>query len=388
MSNKWTIPTKEEQYFNWKTYLEHNLIVPGGLSIIVGDRNIGKTTGCFIDWIQRATTDEMIFYIRNTEKELKQYAKSFNSQYSNKYYMTASEIWTLERIDLYKKVKNEDGEVEEVFDKTEYRKKDVVGFCGALSGGDGWRSANFEKIKYIFSDEFNQIGNSLDFQKFITLWTSILRTKSEVFTVLMGNRDDASSDIIVELGIDILVPDNYKGDWVVPLLPESKEFKDKCFFIDLDDKRFTNNKKATIWKEIASTSITLQNYHNRGYKSYDNIDCKRLKNETMNKVDWLFSYDESNRDTIMIGKLQDLIVIHYLRPEEDFQAKRKYSDSLNTYTNKKYSKLLDDFDYFFYTIVNAAREHNIVYTSIAVKEDINSLLSDLAVMEDKKFFKL
>jgi len=30
--------------------------------------------------------------------------------------------------------------------------------------------------------------------------------------LLIGNRDDASSEIIVELGIDILVPEDYQGD--------------------------------------------------------------------------------------------------------------------------------------------------------------------------------
>lgn len=386
---KYTIPKEIEQFFNWKTYEKHNLVVPGGITIFVGGRNIGKTTGTFIDWIKQASNEEQIFYIRNTEKELKQYAKTFNTQFANQFYMTTTEIYKLEKVDLYKKVRVPGtNNYEEVYDKTEYRRGEVIGFCGALSGGDGWRSANFQNIKYIFSDEFNQIGNSLSFEKFMTLWTSIIRTKQNVYTILVGNRDDASSDIIVELGIDILVPEKHKGDWVVPLLPNSEKYHDKCYFVDIDDNRFQNNQEDTVWKELGKSSITLANYYDRGYKSYDNIDCKRLKKETMDRVQWLFTYAENEKQTLIVGKLEDIVIVHYLRPEEDYKAPKNYSDSLNTYTNKKYDNLFNDSDYFFYTIINGAREHNIIYTSIYVKADTNKILAKLAILKDIKNFKL
>ena len=251
----YTIPTKPRDFFTWEEYRDAGLIVPGGISIINGGRDIGKTTGGVVAFFRLANTEEMAFYVRNTLKEIEAYRKSFNAQFGTEFYMTNTEIWTVERVELLNK---KTGKIE-----IDYRKKDVIGFVASLNGTDGWRSANFNKIKYIIGDEYNQIGNSLNFEKFMTLWTSVLRTKNNVYTVLIGNRDDASSEIIVELGIDILVPEDYQGDWVVPLLPNDPDFKDKCYFIDLDDSRFNNNQVKTVWKALGRMSNKMCKYYDR-----------------------------------------------------------------------------------------------------------------------------
>lgn len=367
------------QYFSWEEYRDANLICPGGISIINGGRDIGKTTGSFIAWLKIANANEMIFYIRNTLKEIEAYRKSFNAQFGTKWYMTSTEIWTVEKIELLNKKTNKI--------EIDYRKKEVIGFVASLNGTDGWRSANFEKVKYIFSDEYNQIGNSLDFEKFMTLWTSVLRTKQEVYTLLIGNRDDASSEIIVELGIDIIVPENHEGDWIVPLIPNDDTFSEKCWFVDLDDSRFLNNQEKTVWKSLGRLSNKMGKYYDRGYKSYDNIDCRHLPKATLDNVVWDWSY-KSGGYRMIAGKLHDIVIIH-LDTNNEYQAKTKYGQLLQSYIDTSLTDADEGGDrYMFWYVVNAARENNIIYTSIAAKEEMNIFLENLSVIIKEDTFTL
>lgn len=374
----YSVPTNPRDFFNWEEYEKHGLIVPGGFSIIVGGRNIGKTTGVFIEWLKRCDENNMIMYIRNTLKEIESYRKSFNAKYSNEFLMTQTEIWKLERIELINK-KTKQVEVE-------YRKQYVIGFVASLNGTDGWRSADFSKIKYIFSDEFNQIGNSLNTEKFITLWTSVLRTKKDVYTVLIGNRDDASSDIIVELGINPLVPENYKGDWVIPLLPHDEEFKDKTFFIDIDDSRFLNNNEHTIWKAIGRTTDVMGDYYDRGYKSYDNIDCKKLPDEILDRVQWDFSYDYNHK--LIVGQLDDILIVHWDR-DEKYEARLKFATIPQCAKKRGLTPIENNMEYVFKKLTNAMKEEKILYTSILAKEDINTFVDDLSYeLDDDTEFRI
>lgn len=375
----YTIPTKPRDYFTWEEYRDANLICPGGITIINGGRDIGKTTGSLISWLELSTPEQMIFFIRNTLKEIEAYRKSFNAQYGTRWYMTVNEIWTVEKIELLNK---KTGKIE-----IDYRKKDVIGFIASLNGTDGWRSANFNKIKYIYADEYNQIGNSLNFEKFMTLWTSVLRTKNDVYTLLIGNRDDASSEIIVELGIDIIVPEDYTTDWIVPLIPDDPDFADKCWFIDLDDSRFNNNQVKTVWKSLGRVSNKMGKYYDRGYKSYDNIDCRHLPKTTMQHVIWDWSYKSGNYRMIA-GKLQDLIVVH-LDANNEYEASIKYGQTLESYINKGLSDIEEGgYQHIFWYVVNAAREDNVLYTSIAAKEEMSIFLRNIADIIKEDTFTL
>lgn len=374
----------KRQYFSWEEYRDANLIVPGGITIINGGRDIGKTTGCFLAWLELASSEEMIMFIRNTEKELKAYAKSFNANFAGKYYMSSTSIFKLEKIALYKKDKVTK---EEIFERYEFRRESIIGYCATLNGTDGWRSANFNNVKYIYADEYNQIGNTLNFEKFITLWTSILRTKQNVYTVLIGNRDDASAEILVELGVEVIIPKDYIGDWIVPLLPDDETFKDKCFFIDLDDSRFTNNEVPTVWKSLGRTSEKMGKYFDRGYKSYENIDCRRLKKETMDKVKWEWSYVDAFNPKIVVGTLQDIVVVH-IDNFDEYKTRLNFSDTFSTYTNKNFDNINHNYGYCFFMITNAAKSDNILYTSILAKEQVTKLMLIFAENVDENIIKM
>lgn len=364
---QYKIPTQKVDFFKWKEYRDAGLIVAGGITIINGGRNIGKTTGTFIEQLRECTPDEMMFYIRNTLKEIDSYRKTFNNNFSTEFLMTQTEIWRLERVELINK-KTKQIEVD-------YRKKEVIGYVASLNGTDGWRSANFGKIKYIFSDEYNQIGNSLNTEKFITLWTSILRTKSDVYTVIIGNRDDASADLIVELGINILIPDGHQGDYVLHLLPDDEIFKNKAYFIDLDDNRYNNNQEHTIWKAIGRATDVMGQYYDRGYKSYENIDCKKLSNNVLEKVEWEFSY--TNEFDLVVGKLDGLVIVHWDR-EKKIKPKLRFASIPQCAKNKGYTPIEHNMEYVFYYLTTAMKEENILYTSILAKEDINAFIDEIS----------
>lgn len=369
-------PTKPRAFFNWTEYRDAGLIVAGGLSIIVAGRNIGKTTGILIDILMNhANADNMVFFGRNTLKEIEAYAKSFNAQYAGIMQMSHTAIYKLEKEILVNKKTGEE--------ITKYKRSETIGYVGSLSGTDGWRSANFEKVKFVIFDEYNQVGNSLDTQKFLTLWTSILRTRTDVYTIIIGNRDDASAELNIELSIDVSIPPDHVGDWIYRI-SDDPDFKDKMFYIDCDDNRFTNYHHKTAWKVLGNITQVMGDYYNRGYKTYDNIDCYKLKPEQMAQVvwDWAFHYEEHQ---ILKGRLNQLVIIHFDLHKE-INADINYGDYDLLHKTKGLIK--PNVSLIYDELTNAMQNQNILYTSIKAKEDINIILDNFINQLDDNFFKI
>lgn len=346
----YTIPTQPRKFFDWKEYRDCGLIVPGGLSIIVGNPGIGKTTGTFIDiLLNYANTNNQIFFCRNTVEELESYIKTFNSCYKKQFRMNKTGIWNL-------------------------KENEQIGWVCALNSKNIWASSNFPKIKYIVFDEYNQIGNPLNGERFITLWTSILRTKADVYTIIIGNRDDATCDLNIELSIDVDVPEDFKGDWVQPIT-DDPDFKDKMFYIDLDDTRFTNNNIKTAWKVIGNSMTTTGKYFKRGYKVYENLDCYKLKPDQMAKVEWVWSfyYNETVDRKLLCGRLGDLTIIHYDHHNE-WQVPLRYAAGVKYHANTKLIK--PDWSFIYLSFSDAMRNEMIVYTSILSKDKAKALFED------------
>lgn len=363
----YTIPTTPREYFNWKEYRDAGLIVAGGLSILIGDRNMGKTIGTLIDiLLNDANSENQVFFGRNTFKELERAIKSFNTKYSNHLYFTQTQIWRMTpEVWINKKTGEEE---------TRWKKSECLGFVGALNGVDGWRSANFDKVKYVIFDEYNQIGNSLNGEKFITLWTSIVRSRPDVYTIIIGNRDDATCDLNIELSIDVDVPENFKGDWIQPISNNPK-FKDKMFYIDIDGSRFTNSQIETAWKEIGNMMTATGKYFKRGYKVYDNLDCYKLKPEQMAKVEWVwaFYYNETADRKLLFGRIGDIAVVHYDHHDE-WQAPIRYAVGFKYHS--KHNFIRPDWSLIYINFSDAMRNEKIVYTSVLAKEEAKMIFED------------
>lgn len=364
----YSLPTKTQRFFNFLEYVKAGLIVAGGLTILNGGRDLGKTTGTFYNWLLNfGDSNHQVFFTRNSDKEIKAFAKTFNAQFGNEFRFVGETIWKMKpEIWVNKKTKEEE---------TRYVKDQCVGFAGALGGIDGWRSANFENVKFVFVDEYNQIGNSLNAEKFLTLWTSILRTKSNVFTVIIGNRDDVAADLLIELGVRINIDNELKGDYVIPLLPNDPYFKDKCWFIDLDDNRFENNAVPTVWKAIGRKTSIMGNYYDRGYKSYENLDCIKLDQEQLTLVDWIddvmISFGGVNQHQLrfLLGDLNGVLIVHYVDQESEYETNVKWGDLISY--KKHLGRTLIRPSYFYKKINHHIGDSSILYTSLTIKQVFN-----------------
>jgi hypothetical protein len=91
---------------------------------------------------------------------------------------------------------------------------------------------------------------------------------------------------------------------------------------------------------------------------------------------------------MIAGKLQDLTIIH-LDANDEYKAQIKYGELLQSYINKSLTAIDDGgFQHIFWYVVNAASEHNVIYTSIAAKEEMNTLLENIALIIKEETFTL
>lgn len=91
---------------------------------------------------------------------------------------------------------------------------------------------------------------------------------------------------------------------------------------------------------------------------------------------------------MIAGKLQDLVVVH-LDTNDEYKAQTQYGQTLQSFIDKSLTDIDNGgFHHIFWYIVNAASEHNIVYTSIAAKEEANILLDHMASIIKEETFNL
>ena len=366
--NKWVIPTEPKPFFKLTEYIEAGLVIKGGITIINGGRNLGKTTGSFIDYLSIANDNNKVLYIRQSVKELDTYRANFNAKYHTKYRMTPHVIWKLEP-EIY--VNKKTGE-----EKTIYKEVECIGYVTALSGTDGTRSVDVSGIGLVFIDEYNQIGNHIDTQAFITVLTTFLRTNKDAYIVFIGNRDEAASPILIDWRINYLRPENYPEiDYVYPF--GKGEYENKCFFIDLWDNRFTNYHNETIWKFLGGKSEKTRQYFNQGYKSMDNLDCINIEDHLREFITWKYIINTKN-EKIGVGQLDNLVVVH-INPDEGDKTNAVNVSTIDAMGKVKNSKLIDDDPHSLYEILQRAIiNDNIIYTSINVKNMIMNLYKLLA----------
>lgn len=377
---KWVIPTEPKPFFKLTDYIEAGLVIKGGITIINGGRNLGKTTGSFIDYLSIANENNKVLYIRQSVKELDTYRANFNAKYHTKYRMTPHVIWKLEP-EIY--VNKKTGE-----EKTIYKEVECIGYVTALSGTDGTRSVDVSGIGLVFIDEYNQIGNHIDTQAFITVLTTFLRTNKDAYIVFIGNRDEAASPILIDWRINYLRPDNYPEiDYVYPF--GKGEYENKCFFIDLWDNRFTNYHNETIWKFLGGKSEKTRQYFNQGYKSMENLDCINIEDNLRDFITWKYIINTKN-EKIGIGQLDNLVVVH-INPDEGDKTNAVNVSTIDAMGKVKNSKLIDDDPHSIYEILQRAIVNdNIIYTSINVKNMIMNLYKLLArrVLRAKNIYEI
>lgn len=363
INQNYKLPTSVLEYFDLKEYIRGGLCCQSGIFFLVSDRDMGKSTSCLntvLEDIENNNLTGAIFYGRTTLKELEQYAVSFNSTYGPKWKMSTKCIYAMKSNTWVNKKTGEE--------ETRWSVDRVVGYCGALNGTDGWRSANFDSVKWIIIEEFNQIRNHLDPAKFLTLWTTILRSRTDVYTILIGNRDDANAPILVDLGVNINLDPDYVGDYVVDVLPNDPQFKNKCYYVDVDANRFLTNYKDKIWRVLGKESREIGDYFNRGYKSYDSIDCIKITDKMIEIIDWKFKLQMKGlKFPVVVGDFEKWTVIMFDYFDR-FKDLKVFVDTY--YENFIEGSISDSLDYVFHTLKKPLKEKTLIFDNVDIKEKI------------------
>lgn len=312
------------KYFSFKEFEKLGYIRENGWCIIVGGRDIGKTYGSVYELIDdgRIHKDSWLAFVRNSDEEIKKFRQSFKEKYYGKYTIESDFIYeVIPTIWVNKKTHEE---------QTKYIKGDCVGFICDLSvrGIDGTRGGDFKKVKFIICDEFNLVGKGkgLSFEKFQAFYKTIVRRRTDVKTVFIGNRDDAASDLIVNLSIEIEPPckwKKHKGHWVHYFTGEENP---QNVYINLDDRLYEGeHTKNDNWRLIMKNSTKSQYVDNK-FLNYDNTDCRYLTYDELLEVKWELRI-EIEDNTLIIGKFEHILIVH-------LDNNKQFNEvELNTYSN-------------------------------------------------------
>lgn len=295
------------KYFSFKEFEKLGYIRPNGWCFVLGKRDIGKTYGSVYELLDdgRINKENWIAIVRNSDEEIKKFKTTFNERYKGKYKIEADFIYEIYQTEWINK-KTQEIEIR-------YVKGNCIGICVDLSprGIDSTRSGDFSKVKFIICDEFNLCGKGkgLSFDKFQAFYKTIVRRRTDVKTLFIGNRDDAASDMIVNLSIDIEPPcgwKKHKGHWIHYFTGEENP---QNVYINLDDRLYDGeHTKKDNWILIMQNSTKAQYVNNR-FLNYENTDCRFLTNDELDEVSWThkIEYDTSS---IFIGKYEHILIIH------------------------------------------------------------------------------
>lgn len=235
---------------------------------INGGRNIGKSTSALKYAAKFSLKPKNKFvYLRNTGEQLMAAIKDLNNRFYNKFYFTMTHIYQLKQ----KKKKNLDGEIEII-----YVKDKVVGYTGTINAFDKLKSVEAADINYILYEEYNEnTGRMVGiYKKFINLITTLVRFSKKVIILMLGNRDTANNEFMVNWGVE--PRENLLDDITY-------QIDEMIYFSEIGDKTFLGlNNDKTIFYKLAQYDEETKRYLNGGYIDGYKLDVinydKRINN--------------------------------------------------------------------------------------------------------------
>lgn len=185
--------------------------------IVVAARRIGKTTSIWdlaIEMWESSNYTKLMLYIRNSEEELKAFARSFNIDYKGRFLISGTHIYRVYYDESGKEIQH---------------KRTIVGLVGAISTFSKLKSAIRDtNFHLVFYDEFNgmdtlagteqmQFFNKLDGDLYY-YWTELLITiegkSPDLLAIITGNKVNAQNDILLTLGVEIEYENNAEDIWI------------------------------------------------------------------------------------------------------------------------------------------------------------------------------
>jgi len=218
------------------------------LFMINGPRNIGKSYSYWDRVIKNGwlTPNKRIVYLRTTDITIKERSKKdFNQKFYGRYEMTNTHIYEL----IAKEYINKKGVVID----TKIIKGEIVGYAVGMNTDTKTRSGEFENVVSIFFEEYNDFIYQQDiFNKTIQLLCTIIRFQ-QCEIILMGNKNTASNQFMVNFGIEKADTNQGKDTWL--------KIDSWIFYLDIDHTSFMwEENKETIWFNLAKYSPKTKNF--------------------------------------------------------------------------------------------------------------------------------
>ena len=247
-------------YFNWNyIFAEFDQYKNVPLWIVLGPRNIGKSTGTYNYLTENnyLTPTNKVLFLRNTDNEVKEMIKDFNQRFKNQYQASGSHIYKL----------NPKSELDTLSNKkqnTKYEKSELVGYIASINTYTNLKSVEAKDVKFIFYEEFNEdsiYGKNI-YWKFINLITTFQRF-SKTKIIMLGNKDCFNSDYFVNWNI---LPNT---DPVNDKITEIKDINGNEILgvcLDLGTKRFADLKnEETLSNKLAQLDNRTAKYASGSY---------------------------------------------------------------------------------------------------------------------------
>lgn len=293
-------------YFNIRDRLKTLSIEINGKKVYlcIAPRRIGKTTSsvAMADdvWTNSNYTDKVLI-LRNTMEEIKELKDGFNGEtFRNKYRIIGNSIFKVD--------------IDPVTGKEFLQNRRLIGKVGSLSTFANKKSSiESTNYKLILYDEFNSLDEddytmvrSFRKNQFFTLLEAIASyegASDDLLLLIIGNKVDASNDILLELGIENqdlhdegdVFRFNVEGFDVVVENVSQDEFKELF------------EKKKILAKGLASLNMQTNAYFNEG-KFLKTLD-KRIRAKK-NFKDW--------EVTRIIYKLNDTYILEKMHDDVRF----------------------------------------------------------------------
>lgn len=359
------------KFFKLEPYFNKTNIVPekdNFVLLINCERNTGKSTATWnylFKWAKNHNYKKYFVYLRTTNEQVINFKRSFNKSYKE-YQIVGNSI--------YKVKYDESGKL---------IKENLLGTILALSTQLNTKSNIFEHYHYLFWDEYNDIKyiNNIWFNLLMLIKT-IQRYNNPFGFILIGNKDNANSEIMVKLGVER--SENQQIDYIVNL--SNKIDNIKIFFIDVGFNTFLNLKEANINNSIANSLAYFDEDTNRylnesGYYIDFDDDVinwqKRVKPHITNLL-CIFIYESKY---LLVGHYnnfrtnEEAVFIHKLATKEidNYQQLQVLIYGVNNGLSSTIKQNImndnekEQFSIFLY---NSNQSNKLTYTSFEIKQDI------------------
>lgn len=247
-------------FFSWENLLEkYPKYKNVKLLIALTERNVGKTYDTYQVAIKESLKpNAKLLCLRNTDKELQKMKSDFKARFKGQFIVDGDFIYNVEKFYL-----TQDGEKIE-----SYKKKDLVGYFGAINTYTNYKSVEAKYINMVFYEEFNEdtiIGKQI-YPKFINILKTFERF-NDIKIYMLGNKDACDSDYFINWDIPA---NNTNENLISEVKTREGEIIGVCFDLCANEFKALANSQ-TLANKLAMldqrTALYAQGFYLKGHSN-------------------------------------------------------------------------------------------------------------------------